>query len=163
MVDMEEVVVAEDMADTAEALALVLPALWKDLTASATTVSATKERSIVPDMGMEGEEKEDMERTIVMEVWRENTAIVIIVNVRMGLDRTAMESNVEEVGVDTISKHLCTLQLKNNAQFCCLLLALLLNAGLSIHVFVSVFTCIDISIKIFKINYFIKKRSREKI
>ena len=62
---------------------------------------------------MEGEEKEDMERTTVMEVWRENTAIVIIVNVRMGLDRTAMESNVEEVevGVDTISKHLCTLQL----------------------------------------------------
>ncbi len=125
MVDMGEVVVAEDMADTAEALALVLPALWKDLTASATTVSATKERSIVPDMGMEGEEKEDMERTTVMEVWRENTAIVIIVNVRMGLDRTAMESNVEEVevGVDTISKHLCTLQLtwKNNAQFCYLL------------------------------------------
>jgi len=74
---------------------------------------------------MEGEEKEDMERTTVMEVWRENTAIVIIVNVRMGLDRTAMESNVEEVevGVDTISKHLCTLQLtwKNNAQFCYLL------------------------------------------
>ena len=125
MVDMGEVVVVEDMADTAEALALVLPALWKDLTASATTVSATKERSIVPDMGMEGEEKEDMERTTVMEVWRENTAIVIIVNVRMGLDRTAMESNVEEVevGVDTISKHLCTLQLtwKNNAQFCYLL------------------------------------------
>ena len=104
--------VAEDMADTAEALALVLPALLKVLTASATTVSATKERSIAPDMGMEGEEKEDMERTTAMEVWRENIAIVIIVNVRMGLARTAMESNVEEVvGVGTISKHLCTLQL----------------------------------------------------
>ena len=104
--------VAEDMADTAEALGLVLPALLKVLTASATTVSATKERSIAPDMGMEGEEKEDMERTTAMEVWRENIVIVIIVNVRMGLARTAMESNVEEVvGVATISKHWCTLQL----------------------------------------------------
>ena len=147
-VDMgEAMVVAEDMADTAEALGLVLPALLKVLTASATTVSATKERSIAPDMGMEGEEKEDMERTTAMEVWRENIAIVIIVNVRMGLARTAMESNVEEVvGVATISKHLCTLQLtwKNNAQFCYLLYALVLNAGLCFHVFVSVLTCLNI-------------------
>ena len=89
-------VVAEDTAETGVVLAPARRALLKVPTASATTASVTRGRYTVPGMDTAEAGKEDTGRITAMEVWKANTATVTIVNVRMGLDRTATGNSAGE-------------------------------------------------------------------